>query len=100
MPQQEEGDKGHNVRQSGGGQHNEKRGTKGMIQGNQAMAVVGGGDVVGGKRNIQIEATTVVVGTVCTAIDSGEAMVKGEMIGWRMMQGNWVVEDTMGGGGT
>jgi hypothetical protein len=38
-----------------------------MIQGDRAMAVVGGGDTAGGERNNQIEATTVLVGTVGTA---------------------------------
>ncbi len=50
MPQQEEGDKGHDMRLSGGGLHNEERGGKDMIQGNWAMAVVGWGDAVGKKR--------------------------------------------------
>jgi hypothetical protein len=75
------------------------KGTKDTIQCNQAMALVGGGDAVGGKRNNQIEATTAVVGTVGAAIDGGAARAKGKMSGWQMMQGNWVAEDATVGGG-
>jgi hypothetical protein len=82
MPKREEGDKGHNARKLGGRQRNEKRGAKYTRQGNQAMAVVGGGDAAGKKCNNQIEATTVVVGTVCTVMDGGEAREKGKMSGW------------------
>jgi hypothetical protein len=72
--QQEEGDKGHETRQSGNGSG-------------------GGGDTVGKKCNNQIDATTVVVGTVCVAVDSGAMRAKGKMSGWQKMQGNQVVED-------
>jgi hypothetical protein len=61
--------------------------------------VVGGGDMAGEKHNNQIEATTVVVGTVGTAIDGGEARAKGKMSGWQTMRGNRTMEDAMGGGG-
>ncbi len=56
-----------------------------VIQGNQVMVVVGGGDVAGKKHNNQIEATTAVVGTVGAAIDSGEARAKYKMSGWWTM---------------
>jgi hypothetical protein len=69
-----------------------------MIQGDQVMAGVRGGDAAGGKCNNQIEATTAVVGTVGAAMDGGEARVKGEMSGWRTMQWDWAAEDAMGGG--
>ncbi len=85
--------------QSGGGKHNKKRGKKDTIQGDWAMAVVGGGDKAGEKCNNQIEAMMAVVGTVGAGIDSGEARAKGEMSGWRTMQGNQAAEDAMGGGG-
>jgi hypothetical protein len=61
------------------------------------MAVVGGGDVAGEKRNNQIEATAVVVGTVGAEIDVGEVRAKGKISGWQMMQGNQAAEDAMGG---
>jgi hypothetical protein len=99
MPQQEEGDKRNNARHSSGGQHNEKRGMKDTIQGDWAMAVIGGGDVAGEKRNNQIEATTAVVGTVGAAIDGGEMRANGKMSGWQTMQGDCVAEDAAGGGG-
>ncbi len=70
-----------------------------MIQGNWTMAVVGGGDAAGGKCNNQIKPTTAVVGTVGVAMDGGEVRRKGNMSGWRMMRGNWAMEDATGGGG-
>jgi hypothetical protein len=76
----------------------EKRGAKDTIQGNRAMAVVGGGDVAGEKCINQIEPTTAVVGTVGVAMDGGEVRAKGKMSGWRTMQGNQAAEDTMGEG--
>jgi hypothetical protein len=63
------------------------------------MAVVGGGDAVGKKRNNQIEARTVVVGTVGMAIDCGEARAKGKKTGWRTMQGDHAAKDATGGVG-
>jgi hypothetical protein len=87
------------MRQSGGRQHNEKRGTKDTIQGNRAMVMVGGGDAVGGKPNNQIEAMTAVIGTVSVAIEGGEARAKGKMSRWRTMQGNQAAEVATGGGG-
>ncbi len=48
----------------GGRKHNKKRETKDTIQGNWAMAVVGGGDAVGKKHNNQIESMTAAVETV------------------------------------
>jgi hypothetical protein len=99
MPQQEEGDKGHDTRQSGGGQHNKKRGTKDTKQGNWAMVVMGGGDAVEKKIKNQIEAKIAVVGTVGTDIGGGEARAKGKMSGWQTMQGNQVTEDATRGGG-
>jgi hypothetical protein len=99
MPKQEEGDEGHNLRKWGGGQCNKKRGTKDTRQGNRAMAVVGRGDMAGKKRNNQIEATMAVVGTVCTAMDSGEARAKGKMTRSQKMRGNQATEDAMRGVG-
>ncbi len=72
---------------------------KDTIQGDRAMVVVGGGDAAGEKCYNQIEATTVVVGTVGVAIDGGEARAKGKMSGWWTMRGNQVAEDATGGGG-
>jgi hypothetical protein len=55
--------------------------------------------MAGKIHNNQIEATMAVVGTVCVAMDGGEARAKGKMSGWRTMQGNQVAEEAMGGGG-
>jgi hypothetical protein len=99
MPQQDEGDKGHDARQSGSRQHNRIRGTKDMIQGNRAMAVVGRGYAAGGKHNNQIKATMAVVETVGVVMDGGEARAKGEMNGWQMTQGNRAAEDATRGWG-
>ncbi len=68
------------------------------MQSNQVMVVVGGGDAAGKKCITQIEATRVVVGTVGTAMDSGETRAKGKMSGWHMMQGDWAAEDATGEG--
>jgi hypothetical protein len=40
-----------------------------------------------------------VVETVGMVIDGGEARAKGEMSGWRTMQGDRALEDAIGGGG-
>ncbi len=60
------------------------------------MAVVSGGDTAGEKCNNQIEARTLVVGTVGAAMDGGEVRAKGKMSGWQTMQGNQTAEDAMG----
>jgi hypothetical protein len=84
--------------EEGGGCHSKKRGTKDTIKGNWAIRVVGGGDAAWGKCNNQIEATMAVVGTVGAAIDGEEARAKGEMSGWRTMQGDGAAEDATGWG--
>ena len=55
--------------------------------------------MAGKIHNNQIEATMAVVGTVCVAMDGGEARAKGKMSGWWKMQGDQMVEDATGGGG-
>ncbi len=70
----------------GGRQYNKRRGMKDTIQGDRAKVVDGRGDTAGKKCYNQIEATTVVVGTVGVTIDDGEARAKGMMSGWWTMQ--------------
>ncbi len=93
------GGKRYDARQSGGRQHKQKRQTKDTIQGNHAMAVVGGGDAAGEKHNKKIEAMTAVVGTVGVAMDGGEVRAKGKMSGWQTIQGDWAAEYATGGRG-